>query len=356
MNAPLRQSGAGSAGRRLLPVWVFGCVVLGGGYVWQYLQSASSSAHVDGEKNPNVLPAAQSIRALAVSDDGEYLETVRGESHWIRLDAFSGQVLNRRRIDERSGYRFSLRPEREMLAAIHSGRQLNVFSEDQSLWSDRLVDQRVDDFLYACNISRHGDRIAVGSYQGDLWIMEFDHGEVVSQRKYALGQEVHSVAVSPNGQDVAVMLSPARLILWNVEQEQVTGSRDLPNSRANLVNWSGDGSSLVTYVGSSLANVWNAPTLAPRGEFRVEALSIVSACLSDDGSRIAVGDGAAIRVWSVEDHESIAVLQGHQEDVSVVVFGDNERTLFSGDFGGELRRWSLADGRAVWSVHDAEPQ
>jgi WD40 repeat protein len=76
----------------------------------------------------------------------------------------------------------------------------------------------------------------------------------------------------------------------------------------------------------------------------------LAAELSVDGTKAAVGDGDRIRVWDVQAGAELPPLAGHHGMITALCFADRDRTLFSGDNHGGLRRWSLSDSREVWAV------
>ncbi len=84
---------------------------------------------------------------------------------------------------------------------------------------------------------------------------------------------------------------------------------------------------------------------------------VMDVALSPDGKWAAAGmlDGTA-RLWSARSGALVAVLVGHTERVSCVIFSSDSRTLLTGDWAGSALRWNLDDAERPAAVLAAEAE
>src|SRR5262249_50851638 len=73
--------------------------------------------------------------------------------------------------------------------------------------------------------------------------------------------------------------------------------------------------------------------------------------LSPDGKRLAAPTARnAVRVWDVETGKSLALLEGHTQQVRSVALSPDGKKLLSGGNDGTTRLWDVAKGKEVRQV------
>lgn len=159
-----------------------------------------------------------------------------------------------------------------------------------------------------------------------------------------------ALAVSANRR-VWALASMNRLTIGDLEG----GSRTYeigPTSDDSIVRFSGDGKSIALASGKTLTVLATADgrrlaSLAPPANDRFAALAI-----SSDGSRLVTGhEDSRIRVWRVGSNEPPLLLKGHTGGtVHALVLLDDDRTVVSGGFNGNLRFWEIDGGSELHAI------
>lgn len=301
----------------------------------------------DEEAQSAVFPLP--ARSLSVSSDGQFVDVIRGDSTWRRHDAHTGRELSVRKIECPSPVQSAMRSDGEVVVQTVSGCRLQIQHPFETLTLEELPHAQPREHVSRCAVARHKDLVAVISDEGSLWLLEFNDERIHSVRHESIGTRLGHVAVSPDGQLVA-LVKGARLLIWDVQRRQIVNQQHQETDDSHFVQWSDDGTTLITYGIHSQIGVWDAQSLTLRRQFTAAAHTVTTAAISPAGRFAAVADGDVIRVWEVESGQEIVSLSGHQAAISALHFAEEDRTLFSADLHGELRRWSLIDGREIWSV------
>ncbi len=133
-------------------------------------------------------------------------------------------------------------------------------------------------------------------------------------------------------------------------------ARPLPAGEVGTagLDLSGDGSSLAVQDGDVIA-VWDVKASAKRREVRVAEVEARVIALAGDALATAGNEGV-VRLWDARasDDAGPARLRGHARRVTALAFSVDGARLASGDAGGTVRVWSVAD-RAELTVIPGEP-
>jgi WD40 repeat protein len=176
---------------------------------------------------------------------------------------------------------------------------------------------------------------------------------VIDQEKFP--EEIRSIAISPNGKQVACAKIDGTLSVINCQSGDETFSLHHPDC-CWLTTYSADGKFLlsggnkITYEnnkpiqsnGEGSVRIWDMESGGLVKSYPHPSL-VRSLCLSRDHSLLAVGgqDGS-IRVWDIQrDH----LIQEHQLNDKIVIalgFSTQNDALYSFDHQN-LRRWELVD-------------
>ena len=207
----------------------------------------------------------------------------------------------------------------------------------------------------ACHIatmapSPNGTRIATGGrYEIVLW-------DVATQAQTAVASPANSLSFSPDGRLLVSLSDDGLMQLWDVATLENTASLSLGYDRPfsgspRFVQFSPDGTLIATGLQvwgprkQPSVKLWDALTkenvaVAPFEEFHS---LIESGAFSTDGKLLAYGSyHGTIRLWDVDEKESVATLKGHIGSVNSLSFSPDSKTLASGSSDGTVLLWDIA--------------
>jgi len=165
------------------------------------------------------------------------------------------------------------------------------------------------------------------------------------------GLQVHSIAISPNGQTLASAQYPGTIHLWNLHtRQQLHGPGNGPSFHNSLtispdsqiLAYRGYNPETKDYKTNDSIVLWNLYTHKQHRVIQPSSAITSPTIISNDGQILAVGCfDKTIRLWHPESGELLRTLEGHSASVRSVVISPDGKTLASGSDDGTIRIWKL---------------
>lgn len=153
------------------------------------------------------------------------------------------------------------------------------------------------------------------------------------------------MAVSPNGQLLAVSAEGGQIALYRVADRHMVGVLRGHTGGIQALVFSPDSQRLASLDDSGRLILWNPSTGAQVWSVPAHAGVGLAIAFAPNGNAIATGGtDNKIMLWSPANGALIRVLSGHTQGVSALAFSPDSVFLASADQGGELRIWNPANG------------
>ncbi len=300
------------------------------------------------------------VRVVAFSSDGDWLASV--------ADAWSGdgamrfwntRVAARTNVVLRPHSLPVFTPDHQTVATGNADGRVDLWNLDTG-----KVEQTLPIDPNPLRFSDDGNVLTLAAvstplplYPNRLAGLTFwDRGSQTSRRlPFSPSNVVVSAArLSPDGAILATGDPQGQVILWDaktgtVQRELAAGKREWESGgigSAYILNleFTPAGDVLAIGFNAEKTRLWNLRT------DRILPIKGMGAPLafSPDGTMVATGDYATIRLTQTATGEEVATLRGHRERISWLAFAKDGRTLASA--GEEIKLWNLATGRELGSI------
>ncbi|MEU9378524.1 WD40 repeat domain-containing protein [Streptomyces sp. NPDC048255] len=198
------------------------------------------------------------------------------------------------------------------------------------------------------------------SYETRLWSVDPGRGAVSSLATFPQRESnVQAAAFGPGGAFLALAWQDGTVELWDVVnpgRPRSLGTLEGTGRPPRAMAVSSDGNTLAVGSGDAQVRLWNVSAAAGRGlaaaDRRPTAVvsghggPVEAVALSRDGRHLALGStDHSATVWDLTGTRPArsAVLSGHATTVTALAFAPDGRTLATGDRDGDVRFWSLTD-------------
>lgn len=251
----------------------------------------------------------------------------------------------RLQLAERSAYNLQLRRVQDLWRQ-EPGEALSLL-EDNSLCPDHLreftwelLSERVhrDGRLLR---GHHGPvraiaflpderRFVSGGFDGAVRIWDLKSGRVLSTMYDKTRTGISALAVSPDGELVAVCHGET-VCIWSLETEQVERSISTNAGIAASIAFAPDGQTIAVGYDAGLAKIWNVSDGRIVHTFSTHAATVHELAFSPDGSLLATAShDKTVRLWDTKTGRGRMAFISHEACVRCVAFSPDGLTLATG--------------------------
>jgi WD40 repeat protein/serine/threonine protein kinase len=292
------------------------------------------------------------VLALAAMTMGLYFQKEQAEHHsqmarerWAEAQREGARVaaLRGNLLEARAKIRGSLETEDSTLARV--------------LWWDvrrqpLVFKKPLDTLLLGVAFAKDGARIAIACSDGTAKTIDVETEAISHLRGY--GDQVMSVAFSPEGRELAAGTWDGRLVLRDADRK--TRQVSAHGGGVTDVAYSPDGAAIATAGADQKIAIWDVGSLEKKRELQLGS-HVGALAYSPDGATIAVASrDPAVVVWTPSSGEKHR-FEGHKGPILDVAFSPDGRWLASASGDLTVRIWDLATGRArVLEGHSDSPR
>ncbi|KAG2747110.1 WD40 repeat-like protein [Suillus brevipes Sb2] len=208
-----------------------------------------------------------------------------------------------------------------------------------------------NDEVHSVAISPDGKRIACGLYDGTIHVWDIETGEALYDPLQGHTRPVSSVAFSPDGRRIISGSWDKAVRVWDAKTGEALGSPLQGHTEwVRSVAISPDGKCIVSGSDDKTVRVWNIETCEAFGApLQGHTDWVRCVAISPDGTCIVSGsDDRTIRVWDMETCEAfVTPLEGHTGSVRCVAISPDGKRIMSGSDDTTIRVWDMETGEAL---------
>ncbi|WP_179067326.1 WD40 repeat domain-containing protein [Nostoc sp. C052] len=173
-------------------------------------------------------------------------------------------------------------------------------------------------------------------------------------------QQVHSVAISPDGKTLVCGSGDSRYNsinspkVWNLETGQEKFDLRFNHHHTSDINWvaiSPDGQKMISAGADKIIMLWDIKAGKYLGKLSKHSTTIYALAIHPNGESFFSADGnGCIKIWQWNWGEEVAILEGHRRSIYALCISPDGKLLISGGEDRTIKIWDLKSRREIWSL------
>ncbi|MGH7135699.1 MAG: WD40 repeat domain-containing protein [Pirellulales bacterium] len=220
----------------------------------------------------------------------------------------------------------------------------------EQLVGDRIATRHLVGTNLQLAVSLDRRKLALASYQGDVWFGDTRNGELAP---FDVGLKTGELAVALAHDDcLLVSHLDGTLDVWNTATRALLASRRLPGPVGRFAV-SSDGQ-FVALISQGFG-LYDLDALTPRFEKQTKPSVMLAMAISPDDRLLAIASKQGpIMLLDTETGEQVGSLVGHQMGAESVAFAPDGRTLAGAGRDGTVRLWNIPTRQELFILRRLE--
>ncbi|CUA73024.1 Ribosome assembly protein 4 [Rhizoctonia solani] len=232
--------------------------------------------------------------------------------------------------------------------------------QDETQSVDLTLDTRTKSALTSIALSPDGAQVAAGTNQGTLRLWDIQTRRILASSFVGRANSISVVRFSPDGKRIVCGTQDGSIWTYRyIDRRLIAAYTSLEGHKENVwsLDFSADDKHIISGSGDCSIRIWDiARGCLAAAPCQNHTGAVRSVRLSPDGTKIVSGsDDCSVRLWDIATAKPIlGPLEGHTDTVWSVDFSPDGKLLVSGSNDGTLCIWDAICGDLVAAQPGAE--